>query len=58
MSPVEVVISMYDGVVTDYPFDKHKGFLEMYFTAAADKKPAAVPAETPKPDAPKSHQRL
>jgi hypothetical protein len=49
MQPVEVVISMYDGVVTDYPFDKHKGFLEMYFTVPAEKKPATPPAETPKP---------
>ena len=31
MNPTEVVVSMYDGLVTDYPFDKHKGYLELYF---------------------------
>jgi len=35
MNPVEVVINMYDGLVTDYPFDHHKAFLEIYFTTAA-----------------------
>jgi archaellum component FlaG (FlaF/FlaG flagellin family) len=31
MNPMEVVVQMYDGLVTDYPFDKHKAYLEMYF---------------------------
>lgn len=35
MNPVEAVISMYDGLVTDYPFDQHSGFLELYFTPSA-----------------------
>lgn len=35
MNPVEAVISMYDGLVTDYPFDRHSGFLELYFTPTA-----------------------
>jgi len=35
MNPVEAVINMYDGLVTDYPFDKHSGFLELYFTPPA-----------------------
>lgn len=35
MSPLEVVINMYDGLVTDYPFDRHSAFLELYFTPAA-----------------------
>jgi len=35
MNPVEAVINMYDGLVTDYPFDKHSGFLELYFTPSA-----------------------
>lgn len=49
MNPVEVIISMYNGVVTDYPFDKHEAFLEMYLVAAPEKKPAAAPATAPKP---------
>lgn len=40
MNPVDVTISMFDGLVTDYPFDKHQAFLEMYFTDAAPR-PAA-----------------
>jgi hypothetical protein len=35
MNPVDVTISLYDGLVTDYPFDKHSAFLELYFTRAA-----------------------
>src|SRR5215210_8885691 len=35
MNPVEAVINMYDGLVTDYPFDQHSGFLELYFTSPA-----------------------
>ncbi|HEY0319884.1 MAG TPA: DUF4436 family protein [Pyrinomonadaceae bacterium] len=34
MNPVDITISLYDGLVTDYPFDKHKGFLELYFSPA------------------------
>jgi hypothetical protein len=55
MNPSEVVVNMYDGLVTDYPFDKHSAFLEMYFMPGKEeKKPAdaaAKPAEaaTPKP---------
>jgi hypothetical protein len=41
MNPVEVVISLYDGQVTDYPFDHHAAFLELYFNPPApEKKPA------------------
>jgi hypothetical protein len=40
MNPVDVTVSMFDGLVTDYPFDKHNAFLELYFT---DAKPAAKP---------------
>lgn len=54
MNPVEVVINMYDGLVTDYPFDDHKAFLELYFTTPAteqtpspsDGSAAASPAST------------
>jgi len=63
MNPMEVVVNMYDGLVTDYPFDKHSAFLEMYFlpgkeagkdkTAEAASKPAAA-APTPTPEAPAS----
>jgi hypothetical protein len=43
MNPVDVTISMYDGLVTDYPFDKHSAFLEMYFSPASSstEKPGA-----------------
>ncbi len=44
MNPIEAVLSMYDGLVTDYPFDRHNAFLEMYFTTKPEKK-----AEKPKP---------
>ena len=40
MNPLDITISMYDGLVTDYPFDKHSAFLELYFTQAA------APAQT------------
>src|SRR5258707_15701348 len=61
MNPAEVVVNMFDGLVTDYPFDKHSAFLELYFmpgkeapkdkTAEAAPKPAEA-APTPKPEAP------
>lgn len=43
MNPVEAVINMYDGMVTDYPFDHHSGFLELYFTSPAS--PTASPTQ-------------
>jgi Domain of unknown function (DUF4436) len=59
MNPMEVVVNMFDGVVTDYPFDKHSAFLEMYFLpgkeATKEKTAEAKPAEaapTPTPEAP------
>jgi hypothetical protein len=60
MNPSEVVINMFDGVVTDYPFDKHSAFLEIYFLPGKkEEKPAepaaakpAEPASTPTPEAP------
>jgi hypothetical protein len=39
MNPVDVTISLYDGLVTDYPFDKHSAFLEMYFSPASPSSP-------------------
>jgi Domain of unknown function (DUF4436) len=58
MNPMEVVVNMFDGVVTDYPFDKHSAFLEMYFLpgkeAAKEKTAETKPAEpvaTPTPEA-------
>ena len=42
MNPVEVVINMYDGLVTDYPFDHHSAFLELYLTT-----PATAPTPPP-----------
>jgi hypothetical protein len=59
MNPMDLTISMFDGLVTDYPFDRHKAFLDMYFVpgkeekkseAAAAKPPAAAPSPTPNPD--------
>ncbi len=57
MNSMEVVVSMFDGQVSDYPFDKHSGFLEMYFLpgkeAAKEKSTeAAKPTPTPTPEAP------
>jgi hypothetical protein len=59
MNPMEVVVNMFDGLVTDYPFDKHSAYLEMYFEpgkeAAKEKTAEAKPAEptpTPTPEAP------
>jgi hypothetical protein len=61
MNPAEVVVNMFDGLVTDYPFDKHSAYLELYFLpgkeAAKDKTAEAAPkpaeaAPTPKPEAP------
>lgn len=46
MNPTEVLLNMYDGEVTDYPFDSHKANLVFYFTVKPDKnaKPAPKPA--------------
>lgn len=30
MNPIDVTLELYDGLVTDYPFDKHTADLEMY----------------------------
>lgn len=44
MTPTEAVLNMYDGEVSDYPFDRHKAELVFWFTAKPDK-----PADKPKP---------
>ena len=31
MNPMEVVVNMFDGLVTDYPFDKHSAFFGTLF---------------------------
>ena len=58
MNPMEVVVNMYDGLVTDYPFDKHSAYLEFYFLpgkeSAKDEKKTEAPklpeaAATPAP---------
>lgn len=59
MNPVDVTVNLYDGTVTDYPFDHHKAYLEMYLEgvkgkedkskAAATAPPAAAPTPTPAP---------
>lgn len=46
MNPVDVTISLYDGLVTDYPFDRHNAFLELYFTEAAAKGSGPDKAQT------------
>ena len=61
MNSMEVVVQMYDGLVTDYPFDKHNAYLEMYFVpgqpekksadSTAAKPAQAAPSPTPKPEA-------
>jgi hypothetical protein len=54
MNPMEVTVSMFDGAVMDYPFDRHSAYLEMYFLPGKEEKksaeapkPAATPAPTP-----------
>ena len=47
MNPTEVVVSMYDGLVTDYPFDKHKGYLELYFLPGKEEKKSGEAAAKP-----------
>ena len=52
MNPVEATINLYDGSVTDYPFDKHNGFLELYLTrpaTATTTGPAKASAEATPP---------
>ena len=44
MTPTEAVLNMYDGDVSDYPFDKHKADLIFWFETKPDK-----PADKPKP---------
>lgn len=46
MNPTEVLINMYDGEVTDYPFDRHKADPVFFFTVKTDK--AEKPVEKPK----------
>lgn len=43
MNPTEAVLNMYDGDISDYPFDSHKADLIFYFTSKPDK-----PADKPK----------
>ena len=51
MNPMEVTVSMYDGLVMDYPFDRHNAYLEMYFLPGKEEKKteAPKPAATPTP---------
>jgi hypothetical protein len=43
MSPIDVTLDM-DGMVTDYPFDRHEAFLELYLTQPVkDADPEAIP---------------
>ena len=56
MTATEAILNMYDGSVTDYPFDKQKADLIFWFTVKPDKpadKPKtteANPAGEPKPE--------
>jgi hypothetical protein len=46
MSPIDVTLDM-DGTVTDYPFDHHEAFLELYLTQPVkDGEPLAIPIAT------------
>src|SRR5215213_3822728 len=58
MNPVDVTVNLYDGAVTDYPFDHHKAYLEMSLEGVVKEKkeggkaeaaatPAPAPAQTP-----------
>jgi Domain of unknown function (DUF4436) len=49
MNPMEVVVNMYDGLVTDYPFDKHSAFLELYFLPGKKEGQGKAAAGAPKP---------
>ena len=59
MTPVEAIINIYDGNVSDYPFDHHKAEVELYLTPAKEdpkkavEKPAAgdEPADAKKEEA-------
>lgn len=52
MNSVDTTISLYDGLATDYPFDTHSAYLELYLTTAPEKKPdAAKPAPGAEPAA-------
>jgi hypothetical protein len=52
MNPSEVVVNMYDGLVTDYPFDKHQAFLELYFLPGKEAAKEKTGEAAPKPAAP------
>src|SRR5437868_1206536 len=49
MNPMEVVVNMYDGLVTDYPFDKHSAYLEFYFMPGKESAKDEKKIEAPKP---------
>lgn len=56
MNPVDVTVNLFDGAVTDYPFDSHKAYLEMYLEGVTREKKdagraeaAATPAPAPTP---------
>lgn len=44
MNPIEVVVDLYDGQLSDYPFDNHLADLELLLEAAAKPKPATARA--------------
>src|SRR6266550_463008 len=48
MNPTEVVVDMYDGLVTDYPFDKHSAYLEFYFAPGKESAKDEKKTEAPK----------
>lgn len=49
MNPVDVTMNLYDGTVTDYPFDHHRAYLEIYLTGVAKEKSKTEAAPTPTP---------
>jgi hypothetical protein len=61
MNPVDVTLSLYDGLVTDYPFDEHKAYLQIYLENAAKEKkeapkPQPTPQATPQPEGEEGHE--
>jgi hypothetical protein len=51
MNPTEVVVNMFDGLVTDYPFDKNSAFLELYFLPGKEAGKEKTAEGAPKPEA-------
>lgn len=49
MNPVDVTMNLYDGAVTDYPFDHHSAYLEMSLEGVTKEKKEGSKAEATPP---------